>query len=41
MLEHNGQIGIVVPVYQKHFFFQTGYNPQAVQILRQSKERRK
>lgn len=28
MLEHNGQVGIVVPVYQKHFFFQTGYNPQ-------------
>lgn len=26
MLEHNGQTGIVVPVYQKHFFFQQGYN---------------
>ena len=26
MLEHNGQVGIVVPVYQKHFFFQQGYN---------------
>jgi serine/threonine protein kinase len=32
MLEHNGQIGIVVPVYQKHFFFQTGYNPQGANI---------
>jgi len=27
MFEYNGQVGIVVPVYQKHFFFQTGYNP--------------
>ncbi len=26
MLEYNGQVGIIVPVYQKHFFFQTGYN---------------
>lgn len=26
MFEHNGQVGIVVPVYQKHFFFQSGYN---------------
>ena len=26
MLEHNGQVGIVVPVYDKHFFFQQGYN---------------
>lgn len=26
MFEHNGQVGIIVPVYQKHFFFQTGYN---------------
>lgn len=28
MFEYNGQVGIVAPVYQKHFFFQTGYNPQ-------------
>lgn len=26
MLEHNGQVGIVVPVYQKHFFFQKGFH---------------
>jgi serine/threonine protein kinase len=26
MFEHNGQVGIIVPAYQKHFFFQTGYN---------------
>lgn len=29
MLEHNGQVGIVVPVYDKHFFFQQGYNQAA------------
>jgi serine/threonine protein kinase len=32
MLEYNGQIGIIVPVYQKHFFFQTGYNSAAATI---------
>jgi len=28
MFEYNGRVGIVAPIYQKHFFFQTGYNPQ-------------
>lgn len=32
IVEHNGQVGIIVPVYQKHFFFQTGYNPNGNQI---------
>jgi serine/threonine protein kinase len=32
MVEYNGQTGIIVPVYQKQFFFQTGYNPGASQI---------
>lgn len=32
MVEYNGQVGIVVPVYQKHFFFQTGYSPNGNQI---------
>lgn len=32
VVEYNGRIGIVAPVYQKHFFFQTGYNPAAAQI---------
>ncbi|MCO5240087.1 MAG: kinase [Chitinophagaceae bacterium] len=26
IVEHNGQTGIIVPVYQKQFFFQQGYN---------------
>jgi len=29
MLEHNGKTGIVVPAYQKHFFFRQGYNAAA------------
>src|SRR5690606_17002752 len=29
MFEHNGQVGIIVPVYQKEFFFQQGYNSAA------------
>jgi len=29
MFEHNGQTGLVVPVYQEHFFFRQGYNPGA------------
>lgn len=33
IVEHNGQVGIIVPVYQKHFFFQTGYNPNGNQIV--------
>ncbi|MBL7726143.1 MAG: kinase [Dinghuibacter sp.] len=32
VVEYNGQIGIVAPTYQKHFFFQTGYNPNAAAI---------
>ncbi len=31
-VEHNGRTGIIVPVYQKHFFFKKGYNPAAAQI---------
>lgn len=27
MLEHNGKVGIIVPTYEGHFFFKTGYNP--------------
>jgi serine/threonine protein kinase len=27
MFEYNGRVGIIVPAYQSHFFFQTGYNP--------------
>lgn len=29
MFENNGKVGIIVPVYQKHFFFQIGYNASA------------
>jgi serine/threonine protein kinase len=32
MLEQGGQTGIIVPAYQKHFFFEKGYNPAAQQI---------
>jgi serine/threonine protein kinase len=32
MVEYNGRTGIIVPTYQKHFFFQTGYNPSGNQI---------
>lgn len=32
MLEHNGQVGIIVPVYQKHFFFQKGF--QSADIIK-------
>ncbi len=32
VVEHNGKIGIVAPVYQKHFFFTYGYNAAAAQI---------
>lgn len=32
MFEHNGQVGIVVPVYQKHFFFQKGF--QSADIIK-------
>ncbi len=31
-VEYNGRTGIIVPVYQKHFFFTTGYNPGAAQL---------
>jgi len=29
MFENNGKVGIIVPVYQKYFFFQIGYNASA------------
>jgi serine/threonine protein kinase len=32
MVEYEGKIGVVVPVYQKHFFFKTGYNPAGALI---------
>ncbi len=32
VVEHNGLIGVVVPVYPQHFFFKTGYNPAAAAI---------
>lgn len=32
VVEHNGLIGVVAPVYQQHFFFKTGYNPNAAAI---------
>jgi serine/threonine protein kinase len=32
VVEYNGQLGIVAPTYQKHFFFATGYNAAAAAI---------
>ncbi|TND08563.1 MAG: hypothetical protein FD123_2067 [Bacteroidetes bacterium] len=32
VVEYNGRLGVVAPVYQKHFFFATGYNQNAAQI---------
>ena len=32
MVEHEGRLGIIAPVYQQHFFFEIGYNAQAAQI---------
>jgi serine/threonine protein kinase len=32
VVEHNGLIGVVAPVYQSHFFFKVGYNAAASSI---------
>lgn len=32
VIDYNGSVGIIVPTYQKQFFFQTGYNPQGAAI---------
>jgi len=32
VVEYKGMLGVVAPVYQKHFFFESGYNPNAAHI---------